>query len=91
MKPWMENLIVAAAIILITGLLPGCTSMLIGNALSQGQNLTPEQIEQYQKTGSAVYGCFQVGGPPPVGNTQWVVLPHGSPAPKFGDNCHIIQ
>ena len=73
--------------------LTGCTGMLIGNALQQGQNLTPEQIKAYNDVGANVYGCFQIGGPPPAGNTQWIVIPKGSnaPLPRFGDMCHLIQ
>jgi len=69
----------------------GCAAQLIGNALGQGQTLTPDQIKAYNEVGSSVYGCFQIGGPPPAGNTQWVVVPKGGQAPKFGDNCHILQ
>lgn len=71
----------------------GCTGMLIGNALQQGQNLTPEQIKAYNDVGVNIYGCFQIGGPAPAGNTQWLFISKSStaPLPKFGDGCHIVQ
>jgi len=90
-QSWKENLIIAAAIALFLSLY-GCTGMLIGNALGQGQALTPEQIEQYNKLGQKVYGCFQVVGPPPSGATMWLVLPKEAIIqPHFGDGCRLIQ
>lgn len=92
MKEWMQNVFFALVIIIICGFLPGCAAQLIGNAIGQGQNLTPEQIKAYNDIGSSVIGCFQIGGPPPVGNTQWIVIPKNFPMPiKFGDNCHLLQ
>lgn len=70
----------------------GCTSMLIGNALNQGKDLTPEQIEAYNKVGSKVFSCLTVKGPPPAGATVVITTPKDSVyAPKFGDNCQVIQ
>ncbi len=66
--------------------------MLVGNALNQGKDLTPEQIKALNEVGSAVYGCFQIGGPPPAGNTVWIVVPKGAAVPDtFGDNCHLLS
>ena len=88
MKPWL-----VASLLSVLLSASGCTGMLIGNALQQGQQLTAEQIKAYNDVGSNVYGCFQIGGPPPAGNTVWLVVPKNStaPLPKFGDNCHVIQ
>ena len=86
----MKHIILAAMLALLLAL-NGCAAQLIGNAIGQGQNLTPEQIKAYNEIGANVYGCFQIGGPPPAGNTQWVVVPKDGAAPKFGDNCHIVQ
>lgn len=74
-------------------LLSGCTSMLIGNALNQGKDLTPEQIEAYNKVGSRVFSCLTVKGPPPAGATVIITVPKEGAtfAPKFGDNCQVIQ
>lgn len=93
MKPWHENLIIIALILVATALLPGCTSMLIGNALNQGKDLTPEQIEAYNKVGSRVFSCLTVKGPPPAGATVIITVPKDGTtfAPKFGDNCQVIQ
>lgn len=72
--------------------LPGCSGFyLINSALGKGENLTPDQIKAYQATGSDVYGCFQIGGPPPAGNTNWIIIPKNAPKkPAFGDNCHVL-
>lgn len=70
----------------------GCTGMLIGNALNQGRDLTPEQIDAYNKVGSSVYGCLLVSGPPPSGATMFIIVPKGSTSPvKFGDGCHLLN
>ena len=85
MKPWL-----VASLLSVLLSASGCTGMLIGNALNQGQNLTPEQIKAYKDVGADVYGCFQIGGPAPAGNTQWIVMPIGKGTPpKFMDGCHI--
>ena len=89
-QAWKENLIIAAAIALFLSLY-GCTGMLIGNALGQGQNLTPEQVKAYQEIGQKVYGCFQVVGPPPSGATMWIVMPKDAILhPRFGDGCRLL-
>jgi hypothetical protein len=90
-KPWLENLFLLAALLIIVAFLPGCTGMLIGNALGQGQSLTPEQVAEYRKVNSKVYMCVQVAGPPPSGSTMWLVVPSESQFnPKFGDGCRLI-
>jgi len=72
--------------------LSGCTSMLIGNALNQGKDLTPEQLDAYNKIGSKVFSCLSVKGPPPAGATVFIIVPKDSNAVvKFGDNCQVIQ
>lgn len=79
-------------LLLLVPLLSGCTSMLIGNALNQGKDLTPEQIEAYNKVGSRVFSCLSVKGPAPSGATVIITVPKDSQfSPKFGDNCQVIQ
>lgn len=86
-----RNLLLAVALLTILAL-TGCTGMLIGNALGQGQNLTPEQVDTYNRIGSKVYGCFVVSGPPPSGATMWIVVPKDATVTaKFGDNCHLVS
>lgn len=59
--------------------------------MDQGSALSPEQIRAYKDMEMDVYGCFKVGGPPPAGNTIWILVPKNSKAAvKFGDDCHII-
>ncbi len=88
----MRDIINAAMLAVLLSMTTGCAGILMSNAIHQGQDLTPEQIKAYNESGSAVYGCFQIGGPPPAGNTVWIVIPKGQPvAFKFGDNCHVVQ
>lgn len=85
----MRTLLEATAIALMLAL-TGCTSVLMGNALQQGRDLTPEQVEAYNKVGSAVYGCVSFAGPPPAGGTTWIILPKGTNTPiKFLPNCMV--
>lgn len=67
----------------------GCATMLL-----QGQgaaNLTPEQIDAYSKIGQDVYWCFQIGGPPPVGNTTLLIMPKTvKPKISYGSNCQLM-
>ena len=66
----------------------GCAG-LIGN-VSRPDNLSPEQIRAYNEAGLDVYGCFQIGGPPPAGNTTWITIPKGSKSNvKFLPNCTV--
>jgi len=91
-KPWLENLLLLAALLIIVALLPGCTGMLIGNALGQGQSLTPEQVAEYRKQNQKVYSCTQVSGPPPSGMAIWLIMPAESQFnPKFADGCQLVQ
>lgn len=78
------------AAVLISALLTGCTAMMMGNP--NAQNLTPDQVKAYQDAGQDTYGCIKIGGPPPAGNTIWLVVPHGVKVDfKIGDDCHILQ
>lgn len=55
-------------------------------------SMTPEQIAAHEKAGKDVYGCFTVGGPPPIGGTTWIVVPKGAkPNLSFGANCQLIR
>lgn len=76
--------------ILAALLLSGCLLAQI-HQLEPGQTLSPEQIKAYKEMNMNVYGCFQIGGPPPAGNTVWIVVPKEMRVlPKFGDNCHVM-
>jgi hypothetical protein len=89
LKSWLYGALIASFLSLTA---PGCAAALIGKALDKDQTLTAEQIKAYNDVGSAVYGCFQIGGPPPAGNTVWIVAPKGVTMTfKFGDNCHVLQ
>ena len=92
MKEWIYVAIGMLAAFFLTLQLAGCATMLIGKALDKDGALTPAQIKAYNDVGHAVYGCFQIGGPPPAGNTVWIIVPKtASVTFKFGDNCHVIQ
>lgn len=68
----------------------GCIAGLAN--FSRPDNLTPEQIEAYNKGGFDVYGCFQVAGPPPAGGMTYIIAPKGSkPSVRFGLNCQPID
>ena len=70
----------------------GCSGILLHHAIDKGQVLSQEQIQAYRDMNMDVYGCFQIGGPPPAGNTVWIVVPKESVVSiRFGDNCHVIQ
>jgi len=71
--------------------LAGCTLAML-HAIDKGQTLDPEQIKAYKEMSLEVYGCFQIGGPPPAGNTVWIIVPKGSPVNfTFADNCHLLN
>jgi hypothetical protein len=90
--PVAESILVPATILAAVLLAGGCTGILMADAARQGKDLTPEQIKAYNEIGSAVYGCFQIGGPPPAGNTVWIIVPKGTEAKfHFADNCHLIN
>lgn len=67
----------------------GCAGVLL-QGVDNKASLTPEQIDAYNRVGSAVYGCFQLGGPPPAGNTTWIVMPKTATTNlTFMSNCMI--
>lgn len=69
----------------------GCAGGLLQVAMNKNENLTVEQIEAYQKTGHKVFFCFQIGGPPPIGNTTILVVPQTvTPQFNFGSNCQLV-
>jgi len=89
-REWFELLIVACLALFLS--LTGCTGMLIGNALGQGQSLTPEQVAEFRKQNQKVYSCTQVSGPPPSGMAIWLIMPAESQFnPKFADGCRLVQ
>ncbi len=70
----------------------GCSGIALLHGIDSAQGLNPDQIKALRDTGHSVYGCFQIGGPPPSGNLVWIVVPQGTPVTfKFSDNCHVIQ
>lgn len=82
----MKRLILAAL------LLAGCQGLTFIRALDSGQGLSSDQIKALKENNQDVYGCFQIGGPPPSGNMVWIIVPKGSPVNfRFSDNCHIFQ
>lgn len=73
-------------------LLPGCALTLLKSAMDKNDNLSPEQIEAYNKVGLDVYACFEAGGPPPSGNLVFMLWPKTKdPKVSFGPNCQIVR
>lgn len=74
-------------ILFLCGLaLPGCMLSTLGD-----RDLSPAKIRALREADMNVYGCFQLGGPPPSGNTTWIVYPKDQPAPVlFLPNC-VVQ
>lgn len=71
--------------------LSGCAFNLLRRAMHP-EDLTPAQIEAYNKVGLDIYMCFQVSGPPPVGSTAFFLWPKNKPLQQsFGANCQILQ
>jgi uncharacterized protein YceK len=88
MKPFLFAVILAG---LLSLALNGCSGILLHQAMDKGQNLTPAQIREYNESGHAVYGCFQISGPALSGSTVWIIVPKGTPVTfSFSDNCHLI-
>ncbi len=81
-----------AALLLAMFLSAGCSGILLHHAMDQGQALSAEQVDAYNRVGAAVYGCFALAGPPPAGSTVWIIVPKGSPVNfAFTDNCHLLN
>lgn len=84
---WSIQSILSALMSLIFS---GCMVAAMGNRVAMGDDFTPEQIEAYRKVGVRVYGCINVGGPPPAGNTVFLLVPEGAVYnPIWSDGCHI--
>jgi len=91
-KPWLENLLLLAALLIIVAFLPGCTSMLLGNAFDHGQEPTPEEIKAYNEIGFDLHSCLSVSGPPAGGNYVKILTPKArNVTVKFSQNCQILQ
>ena len=74
-------------ILLISLLASGC-AITARNAAE----LSPEQIQELRDQGHEIIKCFQIGGPPPVGNTTIIIVPRRSIAKfKFSANCGILE
>lgn len=85
---WVAMLIALISLLLFVG----CSGFALLHGIDSTQGLSAEQIKALRDTGHSVYGCFQIGGPPPAGNMVWIIVPQGTPVNfKFGDNCHVIQ
>jgi hypothetical protein len=83
----MKVLLLAAILTLV----PGCAGMLLLKEIDAGHFPTQDEVAALDKIGAAVYGCFTIAGPPPAGNTVWLIVPKGTPVTfAFGDNCHLI-
>ena len=84
----VRDWLVGIALVVALSMTMGCAGML-GN-VSRPDNLTPEQIRAYNEAGMDLYGCFQVGGPPPAGSTTWITMPKGKDVSiKFLPNCMV--
>lgn len=80
------------ALLLLLFSVPGCAFTLLKNAMDKNENLSPEQIEAYSKIGLDVYACFEVGGPPPMGNVVFMLWPKTKELKaSFGPNCQIVR
>ena len=92
---WIEcGLIVAlfAFILALVLSIEGCAAMLISSAMrNPADALPPETIKAYNEVGSKVYGCVNLGGPPPVGSALFIVVPRAAEVSvKFVDGCHLL-
>jgi hypothetical protein len=90
----MPRIKASSAVLVISMFLSGCAvTMLESRAI---RDLTPEQIDALAKlraaTGSDLYLCLRVGGPPPTGNTVILAFPKDSkPGVSFSSECQIVS
>jgi hypothetical protein len=76
-------------ILLISMILNGCSGMLISSATRE-HILSSDEIDAYNRVGSAVSGCITAAGPPPAGSTTWIIHPKDDNVRiNFTDGCHI--
>lgn len=88
-KP-VRKLLTSYSVLLIL-LLTGCAFNLL-RRVTAPEDLTPAQIEAYNKVGLDVYACFQLSGPPPVGATTLILWPKDrAMSERFGASCQILQ
>lgn len=85
---FMKRYLIACGLGLLLSII-GCSGILLHRAPDPG-DLTPEQIEAYNKVGSKVYSCFQIAGPPPAGGSTIVTVPKETQGTvKFLPGCQI--
>jgi hypothetical protein len=69
-------------------LLSGCVLSGFGLTPEQAVKLTPEQIQAFKDQDMKVWNCFRLGGPPPVGNSMFILVPKDSTIQyKFNSDC----
>lgn len=83
------NIIGSSLLGLMLGL-NGCTLATLHNA-QELRDLSPEQINAIREANMDIYACFQIGGPPPVGNTTFIIMPKDTMFTRlaFLPNCQI--
>lgn len=86
----MKEVIYAALIALVLSMTQGCMLMMAAKVRSI-EDLSPEQITALREANMDIYGCFQVGGPPPIGNTTLIIMPKDTMFTRlaFLPNCQI--
>lgn len=78
------------AVVLASLLLFACSPL--GQAIQQGQTLSPEQIAALDQAGQAVVGCLEANGPPGNGSIVLIVLPKSAAGSvQFDASCHPIS
>lgn len=84
----MKNLLMLVAI-LILAMCSGCIAAMAARS-QELKDLSPEQITALKDANLDLYGCFQLGGPPPIGATTFIVMPKGHKVDvSFLPNCMV--
>ena len=84
----LKSILIASFLALLLSLALGCAMMLTPQL---AQHMTAEQIKAYKEQNADVYSCLSLGGPPPIGATTFIVVPHGSKMDlSFAPNCGIL-
>lgn len=89
----MIRSLVAAVLLAVLLSVSGCAANLISKALENGQALTPEQVEAYNKVGLDTYSCLKISGPPPSGVVVIITVPRTQPGRgiNFSENCQVVR
>lgn len=77
-------------------LLALCLAMISGCAYQAAEKLTAEQMDSLVKlreaTGSDLYLCGNVNGPPPMGGITFLIYPKETkPSIAFDSSCRLLQ